>query len=239
MSVSFLQAVEAITTGGEARLRALLQSDAGLVHQRAPFAHRATLLHYLGANGVEVQRSPQNAPAIARILLDAGALPDATAAIYGDSDTTLCMTVTSVVPYLAGVQADLVDALVDYGANVDGPFADGAPLGCALLFGYTEAAERLVLRGARFDNLIYAAGLGRADVVSGMLAAGATGARSGPDRGRHARPFVHFARLARSRRGRECDALLPPECAPLCGDHGARGSSGRTSGARRGCLRSG
>jgi ankyrin repeat protein len=175
MSVSFLQAVEAITTGGEARLRALLQSDAGLVHQRAPFAHRATLLHYLGANGVEVQRSPQNAPAIARILLDAGALPDATAAIYGDSDTTLCMTVTSVVPYLAGVQADLVDALVDYGANVDGPFADGAPLGCALLFGYTEAAERLVLRGARFDNLIYAAGLGRADVVSGMLAAGATG----------------------------------------------------------------
>jgi hypothetical protein len=70
------------------------------------------------------------------------------------------------------VQASLVDALADHGASVDGVAGDGAPLGCALLFGYTEAAERLVLRGARVDNLIYAAGLGRTDVVRHMLATG-------------------------------------------------------------------
>jgi ankyrin repeat protein len=171
----FSQAVEAIATGDEHRLRALLQTHPGLIHERAPFAHQATLLHYVAANGVEVQRSPGNAPAIARILLEAGAEADAVVPIYGTADTTLCMTVTSVHPYLAGVQASLVDVLADHGAKIDGVAGDGAPLGCALLFGYTEAAERLVLRGARVDNLIYAAGLGRTDVVRQMLATG-TGA---------------------------------------------------------------
>jgi ankyrin repeat protein len=94
------------------------------------------------------------------------------ARIYGPSDTTLCLTVTSVHPYLAGVQASLVDVLADYGAKIDGVADDGGPLGCALLFGYRDAAERLVLRGARVDNLIYAAGLGRTDVVRHMLANG-------------------------------------------------------------------
>jgi ankyrin repeat protein len=168
----FSRAVEAIAGGDEPGLHALLRAHPGLIRERAAFPHQATLLHYVGANGVEVQRSPGNAAAIARILLEAGAEADAEAPIYGAADTTLCMTVTSVHPYLAGVQASLVDTLVDYGAKVDGVAGDGAPLGCALLFGYTEAAERLVLRGARVDNLIYAAGLGRADVVRQMLATG-------------------------------------------------------------------
>jgi ankyrin repeat protein len=168
----FAQAVEAIAAGDEPGLRALLQSHPGLIHDRAPFAHRATLLHYVAANGVEVQRSPGNSATIARILLEAGAEADAMAPIYGAADTTLCMTVTSVHPYLAGVQASLVDVLADHGARIDGVAGDGAPLGCALLFGYKEAAERLVLRGARVDNLIYAAGLGRTDVVRQMLATG-------------------------------------------------------------------
>ena len=157
----FSQAVEAIATGDEHRLRALLQTHPGLIPERAPFAHRATLLHYVAANGVEVQRSPGNAPANARILL-----------VCSTADTTLCMTVTSVHSYVAGVQASLVDVLADHGAKIDGVADDGAPLGCALLFGYMEAAERLVLRGARVDNLIYAAGLGRTDAVRQMLATG-------------------------------------------------------------------
>jgi ankyrin repeat protein len=175
----FPRAVQAVITGDEPGLLKLLQAHPDLIHERAPSAHQATLLHYVGANGVEVQRSPKNAPAIARILLEAGAEVDAVAPIYDAPlyNTTLCLTVTSCHPYLAGVQASLVDVLVDHGAKVDGVADDGAPLGCALLFGYREAAERLVLRGARVDNLIYAAGLGRTDVVRHMLATG-----SGTDR---------------------------------------------------------
>lgn len=166
----FSQAVQAIVTGDEPALVSLLQANPGLIHERAPYAHQATLLHYTGANGVEVQQSPRNAPAIARILLETGAEVDAMASIYGTRDTTLCLTVTSVHPYLAGVQARLVDVLVDHGSKVDGVDDDGSPLGCALLFGYTEAAERLALRGARVDNLVYAAGLGRTEVARHMLA---------------------------------------------------------------------
>jgi len=171
-ALQFTDAVEAIVNGDEARLAALLREHPGLVHERAPYAHQATLLHYCGANGVEIQRSPKNAPAIARILLESGAEADAVAPIYGTRDTTLCMAVTSVVPFLAGVQTSLVDVLIDYDAKVDGVEDDGAPLGCALMFGYTGAAERLALRGARVDNLIYAAGLGRTDAVHRMLATG-------------------------------------------------------------------
>ena len=54
---------------------------------------------------------------------------------------------------------------------MDGVTGEGGPLGCALFFGYTRAAERLVLRGARVDNVVYAAGIGRTDVVRRMLAA--------------------------------------------------------------------
>jgi len=170
----FSDAVEAITSGDESSLASLLDSHPELVRERAPHPHNATLLHYVAANGVEVQRTPPNAPAIARMLLEAGAEPDALSEIYGTPvyDTPLCLTVTSVHPYLAGVQSAIVDVLVDYGADVNGIADDGAPLGCALLFGYTQAAERLVLRGARVDNLIYAAGLGRTDVVRRMLADG-------------------------------------------------------------------
>ena len=47
--------------------------------------YAATLLHYVGANGVEGyrQQSPPNAVAIARLLLDAGAEVDAFAGMYG------------------------------------------------------------------------------------------------------------------------------------------------------------
>jgi hypothetical protein len=173
---SFAQAVNAIITGDEAGLRELLSSDPELVHERAAATHRATLLHYVAANGTEfeLQRSPRNSHAIARILLEAGAEPDALAPIYDTSagDTTLCLTVTSVHPWKAGVQESLVDVLLDHGARIEGLADDGGPLGCALLFGYTGAAERLAARGARVDNIIYAAGLGRLDLMRDMLATG-------------------------------------------------------------------
>jgi hypothetical protein len=44
----------------------------------------------------------------------------------------------------------------------------------ALAFGYLEAAETLVTHGARIDNIVAAAGLGRADLVRRMLDEGDT-----------------------------------------------------------------
>jgi ankyrin repeat protein len=171
-TTQYEQAVTAIVTGDEGALTDLLRAHPELVKERSAAAHQATLLHYVGANGVERQSSPKNAPIIARMLLEAGADPDAVAPVYPEPscNTTLCLVVTSLHPWQAGVQSDLVDVLVDYGAKVDGVDDDSAPLGCALFFGYTKAAERLVIRGARVDNVVYSAGLGRTDVVRKMLA---------------------------------------------------------------------
>jgi ankyrin repeat protein len=56
------------------------------------------------------------------------------------------------------------------GAAVDGPEGDGTPLMTALAFGYPEAANTLVRRGARVDNVPAAAALGRVDLVADVAA---------------------------------------------------------------------
>jgi len=168
-------AVEAVIWGDAAALGKALQDHPELVRARStrvthhdPPQHRATLLHYVAANGVEGyrQRSPENAVEIARLLLEAGAEPDAPAGMYGSQDaTTMSMLVSSCHPAKAGVQVALVDTLVDFGASVEatgsGPWA--SPLMTALTFAYRDAAETLVRRGARVDRLAAAAGLGRVD----------------------------------------------------------------------------
>jgi ankyrin repeat protein len=166
----FEAAADAIVDGDEAALAGLVAADPDLVHARSPFGHRAMLLHHVAANGIEESRqwqSPRNAVAIARILLDAGAEVDATASCYGDpdSDTTMGLLVSSGHPAAAGVQDALVETLLDAGAAIEGPAGDGSPLQTALAFGYTSAAETLARRGARVEDVVAAAGLGRVDVL--------------------------------------------------------------------------
>ncbi|HUA83222.1 MAG TPA: ankyrin repeat domain-containing protein [Bryobacteraceae bacterium] len=162
----FESAVEALISGEAVTLASLLGENPELARARSARAHRATLLHYLAANGVEDERqkTPENAVEMAAMLLRAGAEVDATAWMYGGEQTTLCMLVSSVPPAKAGVQIALVDLLVDFGARVDGP-----ALMTALAHGYADAAEALVRRGARADNLAAAAGLGRIEEAVRML----------------------------------------------------------------------
>lgn len=168
----FESAVEAVITGDVARLTSLLREHPELVRGRStrvthfdPPVHRATLLHYVGANGVESyrQKTPENAVDVAKILLQAGAEVDALADMYGGHYTTMSMLVSSAHPANAGVQVALVETLLDFGAALEatGSLEWGSPLMTALVFGYRSAAEALVARGARVDHLAAAAGLGR------------------------------------------------------------------------------
>jgi len=172
----FEAGADAVITGDLGTLRALLRASPDLVRARSARDHRATLLHYVAANGVEDfrQQTPHNAVDIATALLEAGADVDAIANTYGGgtAQTTMNLLVSSTHPAAAGLQPALVETLLDFGAAVNGLADDGSPVMTALAFGYIEAGEALARRGARVDNVMSAAALGRLDLVERLLAEG-------------------------------------------------------------------
>jgi ankyrin repeat protein len=176
---TFESAVEAVVNGDLGALRESLRGDPALVRARStrvchfdPPVHRATLLHYVAANGVEAyhQKTPPNAVEIARTLLDAGAEPDALADMYGAECTPMSMLVSSGHPAEAGLQAPLIELLLDFGAAIEGRGSRkwGTPLVTALTFMMVDAAVALARRGARVE-LPAAAGLGRVDEAARRL----------------------------------------------------------------------
>lgn len=176
----FEAAVEAVIDGNLASLERMLAARPGLASERSsritcfdPPVHGATLLHYVAANGVEGyrQRTPANAVAIAQALLEAGADPNALAAMYGGECPVMSMLVSSSHPAEAGVQVGLIDLLAEHGASVE-PLGRGhwmSPLQTALVFGFVDAARALVRRGATLD-FVSAAGLGSLESLNGASA---------------------------------------------------------------------
>jgi ankyrin repeat protein len=179
----FESAADAVVSGDVQALLRMLGENPGLVRERSTRAHRATLLHYIGANGIEDyrQKSPRNAVEVANLLLQAGADVDARADAYGAS-TTLGLVATSIHPAKAGVQIPLLETLLAAGASVAGAPGGWDPLTAALANGRPETAAFLATRGARLD-LEGAAGVGELDVVKsffhqdGSLKAGANKAQ--------------------------------------------------------------
>jgi hypothetical protein len=161
---AFELAADAIVDGDEGTLRSLLRDYPELVRMRSTRKHRAALLHYIGANGVEDERqtTPKNIVAIARMLLDAGAEVDATCDAYGGGDTTLELAATSIHPEKAGVLEELIDLLIARGADVNPP--KGSIVLACLQNDRPRGAQLLAKRGARlfFET---AAGVGRLDLV--------------------------------------------------------------------------
>jgi ankyrin repeat protein len=177
----FESAVDAVVAGDLSELESLLRKDPELVRARSARDHRATILHYVAANGVEEERqkTPPDAVAVANLLLQAGAEVDAVAAMYGGQCTTMSMLVSSCHPANAGVQIALAETLLDFGASIEGagdsPWR--SPLMTALAFGYGDTAQALVRRGARVDSLPAAAGLGRIAEAAHLFPASGTESR--------------------------------------------------------------
>ena len=161
-------AADAVVDGDLPTLEALLRANPALPHAHSARIHGATLLYYLAANGIEDfrQRSPANAPEIARRLLDAGAEVDALCGPGDSGDTPMLALVTSVHPHYRGVATELIEIFVEAGSKVDGVKNDGAPVRLALKFGYPESAAALVRLGAEVKNVAMAAGLGRLDLTT-------------------------------------------------------------------------
>src|SRR6185369_3119435 len=165
----FETAADAICNGDVKTLKRLLAQEPQLIHSRSTREHKATLLHYVSANGVEGyrQKTPRNIVEITKVLLNSGADVNAEADVYGGGATTLGLVATSVHPFRAGVQNPLMQILLDHGADIDHKTSAGNRQNTvtgALANGRGEAAVFLADHGARLD-LEDAAGVGRLDVV--------------------------------------------------------------------------
>ncbi len=112
IDLDFESAIDAVITGELDVVRQRLQDKPALATQQSHFGHKATLLHYLGANGVETQRqiSPYNAAAVASCLIEHGADSSAIANIYGGSDVR-GLAETSAHPRNAGILDELLAVL--------------------------------------------------------------------------------------------------------------------------------
>lgn len=109
----FETALDHIIAGDLAALRSDLRNSPQLATARTPLGHQSTLLHYLGANGVEThrQQTPLNAVALAELLIAHGASKTAEAFMYGGGHTPHALASTSAHPYRAGIADALNRAL--------------------------------------------------------------------------------------------------------------------------------
>jgi ankyrin repeat protein len=131
----FERAAEAVVSGELATLRELLDEEPSLIEARSPRPHRATLLHYCGANGVEEerQRTPGNVAAIAQFLIDRGADVNATCNLYRGGATTAGLLLSSVHHVRTGVRTALFEVLLKAGATIDGARGTAGLSGAAAL----------------------------------------------------------------------------------------------------------
>lgn len=105
----FELALDDMLSGDAESLDGRLEKEPRLVDARSRYGHAATLLHYLGANGVESHRqvTPLNAAELAGLLVRHGANIAAEADIYGGGQTALALARSSAHPHEAGIAEEL------------------------------------------------------------------------------------------------------------------------------------
>lgn len=157
----FRHAVDLLDTGDAAGLTAYLRQHPDLVHRHIMFEggnyfRNPTLLEFIAENPVRHGALPENIVEIARIILDAGPEPSAL-------NEALMLVATGSVPRECRVQIPLIHLLGDRGADLE------SAMEASVLHGELESANALTARGARITFPV-AAGLGRVDEFSSMLA---------------------------------------------------------------------
>ena len=110
-----------------------------------------------------------NGPQIVRLLIDAGADPDALTTSRG-AETTGPGDETPLHYAASSDDADVGEALIDGGADIEKPDGSiGTPLDNAVGYGCWHVARLLVARGARVDKAWHAAPLGMLGRLEAIL----------------------------------------------------------------------
>ncbi len=160
-----IDTIAAIRAGDVAVLQRLLADNPGLAASRlGGSAKGRTPLHV----AADWPGYFPNGPRIVRVLIEAGADPNARDPEKPRSETPLHWAASSD-------DVDVAAALIDGGADVETPGGSiGTPLDNAIGYACWHVARLLLQRGAKVDKLWHAAALGMLDRLEELLA-GPTG----------------------------------------------------------------
>jgi peptide-methionine (S)-S-oxide reductase len=169
----FREAVDAIDSGNADGLESLLTARPELVRDRLDggegYFRRPYLLWFVAENPVRNGRLPPNIAEVTRVILRA-ARQGRVESLQEQIDYALALVCSGRVPRECGVQRELIDALDDAGADLNGALAP------ALAHREVAAAERLLERGAAL-SLTAAVCLRRTDAVARLAPAAGAGER--------------------------------------------------------------
>jgi hypothetical protein len=156
----FLETIAAIRAGDVATLQRLLADNPGLAASRlGGIAKGRTPLHVVA----DWPGYFPNGPQVVRMLIKAGADPNARDPDQPSSETPLHWAASSD-------DVDVARALIDGGADVETPDGSiGTPLDNAIGYACWHVARLLVQRGAKVDKLWHAAALGMLDRLEELL----------------------------------------------------------------------
>ena len=110
VDIPFETAVDLLLAGELESLREAIQEDPALVIRQSCYGHEASLLHYVGNNGVELYRQvlPSNLPQILRLLIESGADPNQTMKVYGGAFKMIDLFKTSIHPIDSGMRESVI-----------------------------------------------------------------------------------------------------------------------------------
>lgn len=188
--------VQAVRGGDLDHVAQLLRGDPGLASVRVVLPNRSsrTPLHVIA----DWPGYFPNGPAVARLLVDAGADPDArTTPRGGDPEAGVFQpgTETPLHWVASSDDVDVAAVLVDAGADLEAPQGSiGTPLDNAVGYGCWQVARLLAARGARVEKLWHASALGMLDRLEAMLTASPA-----PERDDISQAFWHACAAAQRR----------------------------------------
>lgn len=112
-NMGFEHLINAMLEGRIDEVIELVSVNPKLVEERSPFYHRANILHYASANGVEIHRQivPQNIAEIVNILVTKNADKHALANFYDTRLEPYLLAESSAHIRMAGVRDELLELL--------------------------------------------------------------------------------------------------------------------------------
>lgn len=113
IDADFEKVVDHALHGELQQLDAALTEKPAFANQASSFGHKATLLLYMGSNGVEMWRQvvPENVCDVVQLLVKHGAQADAKMNVYGGQFDVLALAETSAHPRNAGAAEKLIPLL--------------------------------------------------------------------------------------------------------------------------------